>query len=119
MKNMPVLKRLILSIPSLSVADMELMHNNIQSIEDLELNIVAIQDSEMLPVIVSTTQLATMSFEIGFIDDLEIHMKWYRYVTQKYTSVTTWNYHGRGFMEEEDSQFIYGNGYLEFLALIA
>jgi hypothetical protein len=119
MKNMPVLKRLILSIPSLSVADMELIHNNIQSIEDFELNIVAIQDSEMLPVIIPTTQLATMSFEIKFIYDLEIHMKWYRYMTQNYASVTEWDYDDLCLGLEKDEYFKYENGHLEFLALTA
>jgi hypothetical protein len=119
MKNMPILEQLILYTRFLSIADIELVHKNIPSIQDLRLDILEIQDSEMPPAIIPTTQLATMCFEIGVIDDLEIHMKWYRYVAQKYTSVTTWDHHDRGFMEEEDSQFIYENGYLEFLELIA
>jgi hypothetical protein len=114
MKNMPVLKRLIPNTHHLSIADMELIHNNIPSIEDLE-----IQDSEMPPVIIPTTQLATMSFEIEFIYDLEIHMKWYRYMTQKYASVTTWNYEDHCLSLESDKYFKYENGYLEFLALTA
>jgi hypothetical protein len=119
MKNMPILEQLILYTRFLSIADIELVHKNIPSIQDLRLDILEIQDSEMPPAIIPTTQLATMCFEIGVIDDLEIHMKWYRYMTQKYASVTTWNYEDHCLSLESDKYFKYENGYLEFLALTA
>jgi hypothetical protein len=118
-KNMPVLEELTLSKPYLSVVDMELLHNNIPSIRKLDMTEMILQDSKMPTVAKPATPLTTIHFGIELVDNLEAHTNWYRYATKKYTNATRWDYYDEELDEMEDSQYIYENGYLDFLGLVA
>ncbi|KAI8882784.1 hypothetical protein K501DRAFT_315455 [Backusella circina FSU 941] len=120
LRNMPVLKHLVLLYPKLKVTDLETLHRNIPSIQKLELINTSLCSSESPAIITPTTSLKTCSFSTTEYNRLEDLCQFYLYLSKKYISVTKWEhlvfrYHLIG--KTRIKQF-YENGFLQFLQRI-
>ncbi|KAI8882888.1 hypothetical protein K501DRAFT_315319 [Backusella circina FSU 941] len=119
MKNMPVLKELTLNLANLSKVDMEVLHNNIPSIQILKLLRLILCESEMPLNIISPTALTDVFISIEIADNIATHAEWYRYICSKYINVTKWDYNDEELFHTDETVFLYENGFLQFLEFIA
>jgi hypothetical protein len=103
----------------LKVADLETLHNNIPSIQDLNLHDFMIWNSSIPQVVMPTTSFKTLSLSIKMCDRNTSLIDLYQYMTKKYIHVTHWNHSPKIWLYSRvNIKKVFENGYLPFLQLI-
>jgi hypothetical protein len=78
LKNLPVLKRLTLRPSKISFHDLEKIHKNIPSIQDLTLQGVDITTGNMPPNIKAATSITKFDIRPGNFDTAKMHAQFYK-----------------------------------------
>jgi hypothetical protein len=119
LKDLPVLKTLALQSAGLRIDDLELLHKNIPSIQELILDLLYLNGripSEVVPASSVTSLICCGS------DSEDVHALCliYQYMAKKYANVTEVVFDDVGLDNYEPSEIkhFYLNGYLDFLKLI-
>jgi hypothetical protein len=119
LKNLPVLKKLSLKSPTMTLQHLEDIHKNIPSIQDFNLKNIKIKASNM-PCDIIPASITTFSFLHGRFRDKKTHTQFYQYMTQKYINISTAEYEDNmieGY-DSNDRREIFLNGVLDFFKLI-
>jgi hypothetical protein len=98
LKNLPTLQSLDVSGCAFGILDCEMIHDNVPSIRHLSLEDIEIQD-ELLPAeIIPATSVRKLNFYWDTCshheddDYTDIHVRWYKYLSKKYTDLTEFDY---------------------------
>ncbi|KAI8879755.1 hypothetical protein K501DRAFT_302990 [Backusella circina FSU 941] len=121
LKDLPVLNRLSLRSPKMNLVDLDNIHKNIPSIQDLTLDSVTILTAAGLPMdIVPATSITKFKFYYGSLKNAEMHALFYRYMAEKYTSITDIDCEDMRLLnyDSNERKHIYSNGILDFIKLI-
>jgi hypothetical protein len=87
LKNMPVLQSLKLDTCPVELTYMEILHNNLPSITELEMTSSLIASSEIPLDVEPAIPITSLLFNFDFgADDLQMHIEFYKYLTKKYPS---------------------------------
>lgn len=120
LKDLPVLKSLVLRRAYIRFHDLEEIHGNLPSIQALYLKLISIENGTMPADITPATSITKFGFYGPFFWDEVNHTRFYQYVTKKYINAID--------IEFEDSwlplyhvnrrKHVYLNGILNYLRLI-
>jgi hypothetical protein len=128
LKNLPVLKKLILKSVTIRLNALEEIHRNVPSIQNLSLVCISVLQGNMPADIMPATCITKLKFDTGEcrsisfsdIHDMETHDQLYQYMAKKYTKIKNIDY-----IDETLTLYpqvyctnIYLNGLLDFLKLI-
>jgi hypothetical protein len=83
LKDLPVLKKLTLWYPIIKMADLEYIHNNIPSIEDLWLDCITVEAGDIPSKIIPATLVTKLKFYYSNTGNREAHTQVYQYITKK------------------------------------
>jgi hypothetical protein len=119
LKDLPVLKTLALQSAGLEIDDLELLHKNVPSIQELNLDPLYLKGS-MPSEVIPASSITKLKFYGSDPEDVNTLCLIYQYMAKKYTNVTEVDFHDVGLDDYEPSErkYFYLNGYLDFLKLI-
>lgn len=124
LKNMPVLKKLTLETPTMTLYNLEKIHSNVPSIQELYLISIKLNARRRNPPldISPAPCVKIFSFRGGKFQNRTLHARFYQYMAKKYTNSTTTEYADRqlseyGFRTDQSTQ-LYLNGVIDFFKLI-
>jgi hypothetical protein len=119
LKDLPVLKTLSLQSAGLWIDDLELLHKNVPSIQELTLEPLYLNGS-MPSEVVPASSITKLKFRGSDPEDVKTLCMIYKYMTKKYTNATEVDINDVELDDYEPSErkYFYLNGYLDFLKLI-
>jgi hypothetical protein len=120
LKGLPVLKTITLDTPTISIHNLEELHNNISSIENYRLNNMTVEPGNMPVYIVPTTGIKKLKFYSSYVVDSRDHTRIYQYTTQKYNNIADIEYDDLTLHEEYtgNKNELYLHGLPDFYKLI-
>jgi hypothetical protein len=125
LKDLPILKRLYIGRARVKVLDLEMIHDNLSSIQNFALIDVSILASSMPSNITPATFIKNLKFKYPRYSDTETCVQTYRYMTKKYTNLSNIEYCDKVFRDDARNIFnpsqqkhIYLNGALDFLKMV-
>jgi hypothetical protein len=119
LKNLPVLKTLKLSSVYISPRELEIIHENIPTIQDFSIHNPTLMSTGMIFDIAPNTSIATFGFHISGCQVLRAHIQFYQYMAKKYINVVDIQCVDESVSNHfvNERQNLYLNGILEFLEL--
>jgi hypothetical protein len=130
LKDLPVLKRLVLKSVKFKLDALEEMHRNIPSIQDLSLDEMAVLKGNRPLDIIPATCMTRLKFSTVSIYDYrnntlegtiskETHGQFYQYIVKKYINITDIDYKDDALnsYQQDEIKHIYLNGLLDFFKL--
>ncbi|KAI8880289.1 hypothetical protein K501DRAFT_275706 [Backusella circina FSU 941] len=123
LKNLPVLKSLSLTRPKIKLENLEEIHKNVPSIQDLTLKWLKIRAGDMPSNIIPATSMVKLNFSYnnsGHLKDEVTHTQLYQYMFKKYANIMDIEYDDKwlsvfsSYVRKE----IFLNGILDFYKLI-
>jgi hypothetical protein len=120
LKNLPVLKKLELSHLCTGVNELETMHQNLPTIQELKLVLTRVTASETPANVSPGTLINKLGFYIDVVEDIETHIQLYQYMLKKYNNAACTKYHdvAQLYYEPHDAKRLYFNGILGFYKII-
>jgi hypothetical protein len=120
LKDLPVLKKLRLSRPHIKIHEIEDIHRNIPSIQDLSLNSGTHLAGSMPSNVLPATCITNFEFTPKKHANAETCAQMYQYMAKKYTNINKTEYCDAGLEYYDASQrrYVYFNGILDFLKRI-
>jgi hypothetical protein len=94
LKNLPALESFSVSDCAFGILDCEMIHDNVPSIRHLSLEDIDIPDEPLPADIIPATYARKLNFywdtSSHHVDDdyTDIHVRWYKYLSKKYTDLT-------------------------------
>jgi hypothetical protein len=92
MNNMPYLESLYLDNCHLGIEDCETLHNNLPSLRSLNLYNIHLKIDQLPANIKPATFVTELNFSFECLGDKENHLRWYQYVSRKYTNLNDFSY---------------------------
>jgi hypothetical protein len=88
LKDLPVLKTIVLQNFYFGINDLENIHTNIPTIQNLILNCVSVAASEIPTSIIPATCIITLNVRIDWIVDVDTHIQLYHYMRKEISALT-------------------------------
>jgi hypothetical protein len=92
LKDLPVLKRLALQYPIFEIVDLEELHKNVPSIEELALENISVEDGRKPSDIIPAASIKKVKLNDGYFKDKDVHIQFYQYATRKYSNMAVSEY---------------------------
>jgi hypothetical protein len=92
MTNLPVLKSLGLKHLSIRIEQLEVLHQNVPSIQNFTLEYVDILESRSPCGITPVDSMTSFDIHVSMVTNLETHIQWFKYMKRKYTNLTSTRY---------------------------
>jgi hypothetical protein len=125
LKDLPVLKMFYIARACVRVLDLEMIHDNLPSIQNFALIDTSILTSSVPSDIVPATFITNLKFKYPRYADTETCVQMYRYMTRKYVNLNTVEYIDSVFRDDalnrfspSQQRYIYSNGVLDFLKMV-
>ncbi|KAI8875965.1 hypothetical protein K501DRAFT_279867 [Backusella circina FSU 941] len=111
LKDLPVLKKLSLHSPRMSIQALEQIHKNISPIQDFALKYIHVTESNIPSDIIHATSITKIELHLGMLESVETHAQFYQYLTLKYINITDTKYADQDLLHYDVSerQYIYLN----------
>lgn len=120
LKNLPVLKKLELTDFCVGVNELETMHQNLPTIQELKLVLPRVTASETPTNVTPSTLINKLYIHIDVVEDIETHIQFYQYMVKKYSNAACTEHHDNAqlYYEPHDAKRLYFNGILDFYKII-